>query len=359
MEISVCLIVKNEEEVLDRCLNSAKQFADEIIVVDTGSCDKTKQIALKYTPLVFDYIWNDDFADARNFSFNKAGKEYVMWLDADDVITDAEIAKINLLKKQLVADTYMLKYALSFGGSANNFCYFRERIMRRDARAVWQGFIHEAIAPFGKIEYVDITIEHHKVKLANPKRNLKIYNKHIKNGEILSTRAQYYYAKELYYNGYYKSSIKELKKYLKMPGKFTPNEMDSYLTIAICYRKLQNLGLALDYLIDALKHISPSSEMLCEIGELLTEMGDFDKAIFFYKCATSVDIDYKSGQFVDKNYYYLYPYLQLTMLYYKVGEYEKSKHYHMLSKATAPENPSVKYNEQFFKNNESKNNLTS
>ena len=71
MELSVCLIVKNEEKVLERCLACAKKFADEIIVVDTGSTDKTKQIAKKFTNFVYDFKWCDDFSLARNFSFQK------------------------------------------------------------------------------------------------------------------------------------------------------------------------------------------------------------------------------------------------------------------------------------------------
>ena len=67
--LSVCMIVKNEEAVLGRCLDCVRQFADEIIIVDTGSTDTTKEIANKYTDKVFDFEWCDDFSKARNFSF--------------------------------------------------------------------------------------------------------------------------------------------------------------------------------------------------------------------------------------------------------------------------------------------------
>ncbi len=63
------MIVKNEEKVLGRVLESAKKFADEIIIVDTGSTDKTKDIARKYTDKIYDFKWIDDFAAARNYSF--------------------------------------------------------------------------------------------------------------------------------------------------------------------------------------------------------------------------------------------------------------------------------------------------
>ena len=70
--ISLCMIVKNEEQVLSSCLDSLAGLMDEIIIVDTGSCDRTREIATRYTDKIYDYIWKDDFADARNFAFSKA-----------------------------------------------------------------------------------------------------------------------------------------------------------------------------------------------------------------------------------------------------------------------------------------------
>ncbi|MDE5995713.1 MAG: glycosyltransferase family 2 protein, partial [Eubacterium sp.] len=85
--ISLCMIVKNEEKVLARCLESIKNAVDEIIIADTGSTDNTKEIAKKYTDKIYDFEWVDDFSKARNFSFSKASKDYIMWLDADDIIS--------------------------------------------------------------------------------------------------------------------------------------------------------------------------------------------------------------------------------------------------------------------------------
>jgi glycosyltransferase involved in cell wall biosynthesis len=84
--LSVCMIVKDEEPVLARCLACARRFADEIIVVDTGSVDRTKEIAAGFTDRVYEYAWRDDFAAARNYSYSLANCDYIMWLDADDVV---------------------------------------------------------------------------------------------------------------------------------------------------------------------------------------------------------------------------------------------------------------------------------
>ena len=71
ISISLCMIVKNEEDVLERCLESVKLIADEIIIVDTGSTDKTKEIACKFTNKLYNFEWIDDFAAAKSYIHSK------------------------------------------------------------------------------------------------------------------------------------------------------------------------------------------------------------------------------------------------------------------------------------------------
>lgn len=85
--ISLCMIVKNEEQHLSRCLGKIKGKIDEIIIVDTGSTDKTREIAKKYTDKIFDFNWCDDFAKAKNFSISMAENDWVLILDADEVVS--------------------------------------------------------------------------------------------------------------------------------------------------------------------------------------------------------------------------------------------------------------------------------
>ena len=88
--ISLCMIVKDEEAVLDRCLDCFGELADEIVIVDTGSSDRTREIAGKYTSRVYEFPWCGDFSAARNYGFERATKEYCMWVDADDVMRREE-----------------------------------------------------------------------------------------------------------------------------------------------------------------------------------------------------------------------------------------------------------------------------
>lgn len=348
MKISVCMIVKNEEDVLSRCLDCVRQFADEIIIVDTGSSDKTKDIASMYTDKVFDYQWCDDFSKARNYAFSKATSDYVMWLDADDVLEYSEIEKINQLKLNMVADTYMLKYATSFDEMGKPiFVYERERIFKNDKRAFWNGFVHEAITPFGKIEHLDIIIQHRKISNKYTKRNLNLFRKALKRGVKFNAREQYYYARELFYWGYYKKCKSELNMFLKMPDKFIPNTIDAILIMAKCCEKLEDNESAKKWLYEGV-NIMPNAEIVCELARLYQVDGKIDHAIYWYKSALNVDKPITQGLFIREEYYYLIPLLELVVLYYNLGERVAAKHYHNMSKKLYPNNRKVIFNDRFF-----------
>lgn len=349
MTLSVCMIVKNEHDVLDRVLRCASKFADEIIVVDTGSTDDTIDIAKRYTEKVYNFKWCDDFSLARNYSFSLATMDYIMWLDADDVVTFDQIQKIIELKKIMTADYYMCYYAIAFDESNNaTFKYYRERIMRSKAKPKWCGAVHEAIAPSGKIEYVDIVIEHRKYHAGNSKRNLNIYNKLIRNGHTLNAREQYYYAKELYYNGYYKKAIVALNKYLKFDNKFVPNELDAIITLSKCLVHVGKAKKALGVLMNNMPYITPTAEYMTIIGDIVHDYVDKRKSVYYYECALLLQPNFNSGAFVNMDYYYLIPYLQLVRTYWEIGERFLSQKYHLLTKSKYPHNKSVQYNDKFF-----------
>ena len=98
--LSLCMIVKNEEKYLSRCLESLKPMVDEMIIVDTGSTDATRDIAEVFGAKVFDFEWNDDFAAARNYSLNKASGDWILIMDADEVIAAEDQKHMrNLIKK--------------------------------------------------------------------------------------------------------------------------------------------------------------------------------------------------------------------------------------------------------------------
>src|SRR5438093_160028 len=96
-KVSLCLIVKNEESNLPACLATAADLVDEIVVVDTGSTDGTKETAARFGARIFDFPWIDHFAAARNESLRHASGEWIFWLDADDRIDEENRARLRTL----------------------------------------------------------------------------------------------------------------------------------------------------------------------------------------------------------------------------------------------------------------------
>ena len=143
------------------------KFADEIIIVDTGSDDKTKKIAQGYTDKIYDFPWRDDFSAARNYALDQGSGDYLMWLDADDVVPEESIRRIRALKEKLPPDTdvVMTPYAVEFDEQGKAvFSYYRERIVKNRRNLRFKGKVHEAIPISGKIFYADIPVEHRKMK---------------------------------------------------------------------------------------------------------------------------------------------------------------------------------------------------
>ena len=112
--ISLCMIVKNEERILRRCLDSLADLVDEIVIVDTGSTDNTKSIAAEYTEKVYAFEWVDDFSAARNFAFSKATKEYIYSADADEALNGENRERFRILKRTLLPEVEIVQ--MKYGG---------------------------------------------------------------------------------------------------------------------------------------------------------------------------------------------------------------------------------------------------
>ncbi len=147
--VSLCMIVKNEENNIRRCLESAKDAVDEIIIVDTGSSDRTKDICLEYKAKIYDFEWKDDFAKARNFSIDKAASDWILWMDADEElrIRNKESLKNYLENKTTAA--YSVKMLHLYGTEAENdrqyYISYNHRLFQNGLDLCFQGAIHEKL----------------------------------------------------------------------------------------------------------------------------------------------------------------------------------------------------------------------
>lgn len=109
VKLSLCMILKDEAFFLPRCLDAVKDFVDEIVLVDTGSSDNSIEICQQYSDRVFEFPWVDDFAAARNYSLDQAQGDWILVLDADEVITRSDLKSIRTLIERTEDDVFMLK----------------------------------------------------------------------------------------------------------------------------------------------------------------------------------------------------------------------------------------------------------
>lgn len=349
--ISLCMIVKNEEAVLERCLKSVRDIADEIIIVDTGSTDGTKEIAGRYADLVCDFAWRDDFAAARNYSFSKATKEYILWLDADDVFTEKDRESFLQLKESLpsTTDIVMMKYHTAFHEDGTpSFSYYRERLIKNSGEFFWEGAIHEVIAPRGNIVYSETAVTHQKLGPGDPDRNLRIFESMLAGGAVLEPRQQFYYARELYYHGRYEDAITVFRAFLDSGKGWAENCIDACRIAAACYYALNDPDSALGMLLRSFSYDAPRAETCCDLGKHFMDRGQLRTAIFWYETAASRPRNDQSGGFVLTDCYDYIPYLQLCVCYDRLEEHETAFRYNEKAAETKPQSEAVKLNRAYF-----------
>lgn len=349
--VSLCMIVKDEEKVIARCLECVKDIVDEIIIVDTGSTDKTKEICLNYTKSIYDFKWTDDFSLARNFSFSKANKDYCMWLDADDIVTKENQEILLDLKSTVSLDTdiIMCKYNTAFDDQGNPiFSYYRERIIKRSSNFLWSGRVHEAICPSGKIIYSDFAVSHKKIGPGDPDRNLKIFESMIAGNVILNAREQFYYGRELYYHKRYKEAIKVLNVFLEEGNGWIENNIDACKILSYCHYGDGDEKFALRFLLRSFEYDSPRAEICCDIGKHFFDKNMIIQAIFWYETALLCRRNDKSGGFVIEDCYNYIPYIQLSVCWYRLGQINKAIDYNNLAGKYKPNDSSYKRNKEFF-----------
>lgn len=350
MKISLCMIVKNEEEVLPRCLDSVKELVDEIVIVDTGSEDKSIEIARTYTENVYPFVWCDDFSAARNFAFSKATGDYLLWLDADDFIFNDEKAHFFTLKRRLEEespDMVMCPYDVAFDcrGKATS-TFYRERLIKRNAGFTWQGRVHECIAPHGKLLYSDFRVAHLGSKKERGARNLNIYRKWA-GEETLSGRDQFYYGRELYYHKLYTEAIAVLDGMLAGNGWYV-NKIEACRILSYCYTEKGEWENALSALFRSFLYGEPRAFITCEIAKLYRTQNRLREAVFWYEAALSCRDHSAEGDFEQPTARTLVPLLELTRAYYDLGETALAVERHLRAEELFPEHPSVEYNRRFF-----------
>lgn len=351
--ISLCMIVKNEEESLEQCLSSVSAIVDEMIIVDTGSTDRTQEIAARFTDKIFDFTWIDDFAAARNFSFSKATMDYILWLDADDVILPADAAKLKELKANLSADTavVMMLYNTGFDGQGRVvFSYYRERLVKRSYGFVWKEPVHEYLEVYGQRLQADIGITHTKKNHQLSLRNIRIYENLLSKGQALSARGMYYYARELKEHGRDNDAVNMFQQFLDSGKGWVEDNITACGELAGCYQRLGDDQSALTAMLRSFHYDTPRAELCCQIGYLFKARHDFRRAAFWFELALKLEKPQHSWGFCQQDCWGFIPNIECAVCYDHLGDYVKAESFNEKAAQYKPDSPAVLINRNYFKN---------
>ncbi len=328
VSISLCMIVKNEEENLGRCLDSLKGIVDEMIIVDTGSTDRTKEIARKYGAKVSDFEWDWDFSAARNFAFAQATCDYIYSADADEELDEENRQRFFTLKadlSELSIDIVQMYYCnqLAFRTVYNYDKELRPKLFKRVRTFTWMDPIHEQVVLDPVICNSDIEIIH-RPRENHAGRDLHSFRRAIRQGRRISKRLHGMYARELFLAGTDEDFLKarDFFSHTVMDTMRSVDEIKEASCVLAHIAVLEKDPLLL--LKHALKDVvtDMSSEMCYELGDFYFDQGDVDEAIVWYynaayECKSILDVK-KSGSL---------PRLALAKCYRKLGNEEQAQDY--------------------------------
>ncbi len=347
--ISLCMIVKNEEDVIGRCLASVSDLVDEINIVDTGSTDRTKEIVKTYTDRIWDFEWVDDFALARNYSFQQATQEYVLWLDADDVLEEVDREKFKALKQTLDSsvDAVSMNYHLSFDEEGNVTSQLRRyRLVKNERNFTWIGAVHEYLGVSGNLFDSDVAITHASIH-HDSNRNIRIYRGMVESGKTLSPRDTFYYANELKDHGHFQEAVDYYERFLDSGLGWIEDNLQACFRLADCYHQLSDKERELNSTLRTFTYDVPRPEACCRLGYYFMEQFKNVEAIHWYKQALDA-ANLQRISFQNTSFSTWLPHLQLCVLYDRLQQFEKAYEHNEAARKFKPRNASILHNKKYL-----------
>ena len=340
VSISVCMIVKNEEEDLPSCLDSLRRIADEYVIVDTGSTDRTKEIAESFGAKVYDFTWVDDFAAARNFAFSKATCDYIYSADADETLDRDNIARFLSLKQHMdpAIDMVQMYYCnqLAFDTVYNYDRELRPKLFKRVRSFVWEDRIHEQVRIEPLILDSEIEIRHHP-KTSHAGRDLALFRMMTERDEWLSKRMVSLYARELFKAGTEEDLEAALPFFIGVTQDVTRSMdeiLDACCVIARCARGKKDLPLFFKFAMKGALVQDGASEICYELGEYYYEAGDLDEAAVWYFNAA-----YEAAPVLDLQTGNVLPLQRLSAVYRALGNPQQAAVYQREAKEREEKGP--------------------
>jgi len=333
------IVGPGESYELERCLKSIRgPLFDEIIVTITSDDREVTAVANKYATKVCLFPWIQDFSAARNFCLNNTTTDYVLWLDADDVIKPSNYKKLLNLKETLNQyDVVFIPYIYHHDENDEPVWILpRERIFKRIPKIRWQEPIHECLTLTKEmnIHSVDnIFIDHYRTKPCDVTRNLTILKQTYEKNP--SPRISYYYARDLIEAGKEEGYL-ILEKFIDEKDGSSDDLAQSCQKLANWYFKKENYESAKAYAFKSISFSTDYAEPYVLLGKIHAQQDNIDSAIQYNKEALTKGLNAKMTQTIED--YGLIPCANLSILYFKKGDHQESFRFNRFALEHAPDN---------------------
>lgn len=293
MKISVCMIVKDEEKYIEKCLSNIRDKVDEIIIVDTGSTDSTKESVSKYTNKVYDFKWCDNFSKARNYSISKASNDWILVLDADEICNEFNEIEINDFIKTY-KDTIGRVKIDNYHGKNSELKKSSARVGRLFNKTTYEytGSIHEQLVSRNSMEVkmknIDITLEHfgyteeNIIGKSKTKRNeellLRELERNPKDCYILYQLGKVYFVVKRYHKAlnYFRKAIEVLED---VNLEYAQDLIESYGYSLLNTKKYEE-ALKLEEYSETYKNLADYNFLM---GLIYMNSGILEKAIIYFE----------------------------------------------------------------------------
>lgn len=335
--ISVCIITKNEAENLDKCLKSLSPYPFEIVVVDTGSTDNSKEIARKYTDRVFDFEWVNDFSAARNFSISRASHNMIFVLDTDEFLVEFDFDQVQQLMNDHPKSVGLIKRLDYFEADGERHCQTTiiDRLFNRKYYH-YERPIHEILVPASNLSTTSYTLPIVADHVGYIGSAEKLYEKSMRDIDLLLPEIKKNPNEPYYYFQMAQSYLcmrehERALEYFQMAIERNPAPEEDYTRILVC-----NYGnMLLDRekteeassLLSFYEYYGNNADYLCMIGVMYLQRNQLLKALpEFVKALSAPSRDSVEPQVISYYIGYIYECFQQKDIarqhYQKCGEFE-------------------------------------
>lgn len=333
--LSLCMIVKNEEKYIAKSIDSVKNIVNEIVIVDTGSTDSTLEILKNYNVKLYNYKWENDFASARNFAINKVKSDWILFLDADEILDEASKDNlINYINRTNLDGCHFIVYNYRAENQNDFTIHYAFRLFRNNRGYYYKGKIHEQIYNekykniTSKFSNEDIILHHYGYSVEvlekkdkrsrnipilldalkeNPEDSFNLFNlgnEYLAQNDV-NTALHHY---ELSYSNF------DLTKHYSIHLLYR---------MAVCYQYIKKYDKAMRFVEEGLQHFSPNVDFEYLKGCLFLDTKRYTLAIDSFNTCLAIGDSSSTVKFVN-NCGSINPLMALGNLYYALSDYDKA-----------------------------------